>query len=481
MLFWLIPVAVVGGFFAILSVRAALFIPKKGQRVEGGNAAPVEFDAERAVTSLQRMVQLPTVSNYDKSKVDPAPFEAFRALLKELYPLVHKYATLERIGDGGVLYCLKGKTDDAPTVFMAHYDVVPAHEEQWQNPPFCGKRKDGELWGRGTLDTKGTLCAALEAAETLLQDGFVPARDIFFSFAADEEVAGDDAPSIVDALRARNIRPALVLDEGGAVVDGVFPGVTERCALIGTGEKGMMNVELLFESAGGHASAPPPHSPVGVLAQAVNRVEGRPFPAHLTKPAAEMFDTLGRHSTFVYRLIFANLWCFKGLLSSICKKSGGELNALMRTTCAFTAMRGSGAYNVLPPVASVGANLRLCPPDNIDSAKAYLKSVINNDAIKLRVFGASNPSPCADTKSEGYARVKTAIEQTWQDAIVSPYMMVACSDSRHFCKISDTVLRFSAMVLSGDDRKRIHGNDERIEEAKLKEAVAFYMRVISAS
>ena len=84
-------------------------------------------------------------------------------------------------------------------------------------------------------------------------------------------------------------------DEGGAVVDKVFPGVTAPCALIGIAEKGLCNVRFSVEGKGGHASAPPPHTAVGQAQQGVFRRGDHPFPARLSKPAKELFDTLGRH------------------------------------------------------------------------------------------------------------------------------------------------------------------------------------------
>jgi len=484
MMWLLIIPAIVVLFLFIICVRALLFKPKPQQKRPESAAVngfeKIGIDMERAISHLQAMVKIETIWNWDE---DPAgkSHEEFRALLPQLFPLLHEHCSCEQIGRSGLLYHLPGKSPDSPTVYMAHYDVVPADAEKWQKPPYSAIRENGEIWGRGTLDTKGTLCAVLEVAETLLAQGFVPDNDIYFSFGGDEETDSTDTETIVDVLESRGIKPALVLDEGGAVVENIFPGVKEPTALIGTAEKGMVNVSFSVSGMGGHASAPPVRSPVGVLARAVTRVEEDPFPAHICESVAHMFDTLGRHSTFAFRLIFANLWCFRGLFTLICKKAGGELNALVRTTCAFTQMQGSSARNVLPPSASVTANMRLMSPDNKDTVLKELENRVKDSTVEITRLTGVNPSPFSNMESEGYERLRNAIGETWPKAIISPYLMIACSDSRHYCRISDVVLRFSAMALSSDDRKRIHGNDERIREPQFKEALEFYKRMLITS
>lgn len=474
MLGWIILVLFVA-LIAVIWVRTAAFRPLPEAPVD---AAAEEVDEAKAIADLQALIRCKTVSYRDKDLEDDAEFAKLEALLPQLFPHVHEVCAFVKPGPRSLLFHWKGRSAEKPGVLMAHYDVVPVNQEAWSKPAFEALIEDGVLWGRGTLDTKGTLLGVLEAADTMIARGFTPANDLYLAFAGDEEISGEGAPTIVAWLTAHGVKPAFVLDEGGAVVENVFPGVAQPCAVVGTGEKGPMDVKLTMSTAGGHASTPPAHTPVGVLAQAVARVESHPFPFTLTAPAAQMFDTLGRRSTFLYRMIFANLWCFKPALNLLCKKSGGELNALVRTTVAFTQMQGSAASNVLPPDAWVGANLRLIGNETVESAQAYLRKVIGDDRVKVELVHGMNPSPISRTDDEPFARLSQAIRATWTDAIVSPYLMLACSDSRHYGQISDHVYRFSAMALSKEERGLIHANDERVPVATIAKTVAFYQRLI---
>ncbi len=437
-----------------------------------------ELDEEKIIKDMVDLIRCKTISYRDASLIDFDEYQKLHKLIEERFPLTHQHCILEHIDKTGLLYTWKGKASNAPIVCMSHYDVVPVVETLWTKPPFEGVIADDKIWGRGTLDTKGTFCAIFEAVEYLLSQGFVPEQDIYLAFSGEEEIDGSSCPSIVRELENRGVKPAMVLDEGGAVVENAFPGVTKECALIGIGEKGSLNLDFILHGKGGHTSTPPTHTTVGIMANAINAVESQPFPIEFTKPVLEMFDILGRHSNFTYRLIFSNLWLFKPVLAAICKKSGGELNAMLRTTCAFTKMQGSDAYNVLSPTVTAGANLRLIGSSTVDSALAYLKRIIANPNIEIKTVTGMNPSITSDTSCNEWVHLNNVIHNTWPDAVISPYLMIACSDSRHYCRITDRVYRFSAMKLSKEERGMIHGHDERIPISTLIKTVEFYIRFL---
>ncbi len=474
-MWWLIPVFIVVAFFAVLIIRTINFKPRK--QIDIINTEET-FDKEKAVKNLQELVRCKTVSYRDSSLEDDAEFQKLIDKLPKLYPNVFKHCEFTKLEDRGLLFCLKGKNDGDPAVLMAHYDVVPVLEEGWQKPPFEAIIEDNVMWGRGTLDTKVTFNGILFAADHLLANGFVPENTVYFAFSGGEEINGNGALHIVNYFSEKGITPSMVVDEGGGVVENVFPGVKMPCALIGIAEKGMLNAKYSVSSSGGHASAPKPNAPIDRLSKACCKVLSKPFKSHITPPVAQMFDTLGRYSSFLYRMIFANLWLFKPVLDMLCKMQGGELNALMRTTVAFTQMKGSDAPNVIPPKAEMVANMRLNPYDTMDSALEYLRKTVNDENVEITAIDGMNPSRISVTDCEGYNKVAKAVASTWKGSIVSPYLMVQCSDSRHYGKISDKVYRFSAMDLTAEERSTIHGHNERIRLDALYRSVEFFIRLL---
>lgn len=460
---------------AVMLVRAACFRP---HHKELAAREEVTFDGDAAIAALQALIRCKTVSSYNREEEDDAEFEKLIDLLPTLYPEVFRACSFRRLPDRALLFCWKGQTSGQPAVLMAHYDVVPVDEAQWEKPPFEAIIEDGVLWGRGSLDTKVTFNGVLSAADHLIAQGFVPQNDIYFAFSGGEEVNGEGAVHIVRYFKENGITPSMVVDEGGAVVENVFPGVKQPCGLIGIAEKGMINLSFSIKTAGGHASAPLAHTPIGLLSKACAAVEDHPFPMHITKPTEEMFDTLGRHSTFLFRVIFANFRVFRGLLDLVGKKTGGEINALLRTTVAFTQASGSPAPNVIPTSASMVANLRLNPEDTVDSAVERIRKTVDDDRVELTVLHGENPSPVSRTDDPAFQKVATAVANTWQGCVVSPYLMMQCSDSRHYRDLSDRVYRFSAMDLTAKERRTIHGNNERVRLDCAKRAVEFYIRLM---
>ena len=474
-MFGYLLLAIVLAFLAVVIIRTIRFKPKPQPALSDEE---ISFDKDAAVDALAQLVRCKTISYNDRSLEEDAEFQKLISLLPTLYPRVFDVCSVRQLPDRALLLRWPGKHNGDPSVLMAHYDVVPVNEENWEKPPFAGIIKDGVLWGRGTLDTKVTFNGIFSAANHLIGKGFQPENDIYFAFSGGEEVNGKGAPNIVQYFIDHHIQPAIVVDEGGAVVENVFPGVKQPCGLIGIAEKGMMNAQYRTVSAGGHASAPKPHTPVGVLAAACKRVEDHPFKAHIEGPAAEMFDTLGRYSTLLYRVFFANMWCFGWVLDLLGKTSGGEMNALMRTTVAFTQMEGSSARNVIPPEAKMVSNIRLNPADSVASALDYLHKTVNDPNVEITALESFEPSPISEIDCPAWDKVAAAVAETWRGCIVSPYLMVQCSDSRHYGKLSNHVYRFSAMDLSAEERATIHGSNERIRLETVAKAVEFYIRLM---
>ncbi|MBN2874965.1 MAG: M20/M25/M40 family metallo-hydrolase [Spirochaetales bacterium] len=441
-------------------------------------ALEVSVDADAAAAHLSALIQKRTVSSRNPDAVDGSEFEAFRRLLVELYPLTHKELERTIVDGNALLYRWRGAADGEPLVLMAHYDVVPASDDGWERPCFSGDIYDGKIWGRGSIDTKSTLVCAFEAVESLLKQGFKPSRDVYLSFGNDEETGGEGAPAIVRHLSASGVQPGLVFDEGGAVVRGVFPGVSKPLAMVGVAEKGVTDMELSVKSAGGHSSTPPRHGAAWRLARSIMRLEARQFPAAFPSATKAMFRALAPHASFGIRLLLANLWLFEPLLLRVFGASGGELNAICRTTMAVTMLEGSPAANVLPAEAKAVVNVRVAIGQSVATVVDRMKRVIDDPLVELRVLLPGEPSPVSELSGARFDALSETIRDVYPDVVVSPYVVLGGTDARHYATVSSTVYRFSPFELSKAERASMHAVNEALPVASLAKGVEFYQRLI---
>ena len=255
------------------------------------------------------------------------------------------------------------------------------------------------MWGRGALDTKCTLTAAMEAADGLIAQGFVPLNDIYLCFSGDEEIMGPTAEAILSTLAGWGVQPAFVLDEGGGVVSDALPGLRLPCALVGTGEKGLAELTVTATAKPGHAAMPPRHTAVGRLAAAVRRMERWPWPLRYTPPVRQLMEGAGRHARLPWRMVYANLGPLRPFISLWAALRGGEINALLRTTCAFTALSGSPAVNVLPDRASATASVRILPGENSKSVRRRAERLLRGLGVEIACRAVSEPSPPSLTET----------------------------------------------------------------------------------
>jgi carboxypeptidase PM20D1 len=477
----------VSAVVAVLLVLTTIVVARTlahSRRAEGTapSAVPeIPVDGAAAVARLARGLTFETISFGGDAPVQSEAFRAFQEHLATSYPRVHAVLEREAIATHSLLFTWKGSEPAlAPGLLMAHQDVVPVDAAVWQEPPFAGRIAGGELWGRGAIDDKGALFAILEAVERLLADGWTPRRSLLLFFGHDEETGGTGAIAAAGLLDARGIRPAFVLDEGGFVVSGLIPGVERPIALIGIAEKGSATLQLDLETEGGHSSVPPRHTAIGIMAEAIHHLETNPLPGRIDGATQETLQALAPELPFPVRAAISNLWLFGSLVEAVLA-GDPALDALQRTTTAVTMIEGGVKSNVLPSHVRATVNFRIRPGDSIEQVREHVRETIDDERIEITLAGGREPSEVSPTDSEGYALLASTIVETFPDAAVVPYVMVAGTDSRHFYAVTPNVYRFNPFRFRPETVTLPHGTDERLAVDGIPDAIRFYVRLIRNS
>lgn len=438
-----------------------------------------------SVLALRDILRLPTVAGGREDGTEPAPFVELHRLLRAHFPRTHEVGEVIDVPPHGLLIRIpsdpESPTADAdPVLLMAHMDVVPVGDEnRWTHPPLGADVVDGIIWGRGTLDDKGQLVAAIAAVESLLEDGGRPAREVWLSFGSDEEVMGTCAHNAVAVLRERGVTPWFVLDEGGAIASQAFPGITRPLGVIGVSEKGVLSLRLTASGRGGHASRPAKGGPAARIAAAITRLERRPFPARLSPATLEMLRRLGPHLPRPVRPLFARAGRAPGALAKVMVAAGPEAAALARTTIAVTTLSGSPAINVSPTSVRAGLNLRIAAGETAAAATERIRRIVGSD-IEVDVEESHDPSPISPIDDPAFVLLEETVTTVFPEAVPVPYVMYAATDSRHFTEICPRVYRFAPFRMSAKQRDSIHSYDERLGVEDFLDGVRWYRTLLDS-
>lgn len=454
----LVILAILVCLIIVLCVNAVK-IKAKNDNKEVKSFEP-QLDKDEIAKKLSRMVQVETISRPNQGVEEK--FAVMRGVLEELFPTLFEQSEKNVLAGNGLLLRWPGKdSSKAPYMFMSHMDVVPV-DGKWERDPFSGDISDGKVFGRGSCDTKGSLSVILSALDHLAQEGFVPGRDIYVLSTASEEVSGPDAHEAVQYFKDRGIKLDLVMDEGGGIVKGLIPGFDGAIAAIGISEKSQANADFIVKTDGGHASAPPRQSALGKLGEFVNDVEKNPpFDYKITPEFKKMLLSVAPYMNFAFRLVLANLWLFSPIMTPVLKRIP-TVRTMMGTTIAFTMAKGSDAFNVLPNEASVTANMRVSHHQGVRGSLEAIGAKAKEHGIIMKETSSFEIKSISDTSSDAFKALSAAIKGVYPGVAVTPFIVMANTDCRHFHEVCDTAVRFMPMKLRMEETKHVHTTDEFI-------------------
>ena len=364
---------------------------------------------------------------------------------------------------------------DGPSLLLlAHTDTVLADPAEWARDPWSGDLVGEEVWGRGALDMKGHVAAAVVAFASLAREGARPSGDVLLVLTADEEVGDDFGASWLAREHPDTVRADFGINEGGG----------ERCVfgdrvfyLCAVGEKATAPFKLRLHGRSGHASDP--HAADNALLKAGPVLEalGRLRPPETLIPEVRAFlaTVLGDVPPVEEALDRAR---------ELHPLAGQLVAPLLAATLSPTMIEASRKRNVIPGTCVVEVDCRLLPGQDPAEVEALLRAGVPGDweiewILAEQVGGTRSPM---DTP------LWRALER-WVDGVepgarLAPIVTAGFTDS-HYVRtppVAATVYGFFPLVAMEPQLAAalIHSADERIAVDDLELGVDLFRHLATS-
>lgn len=489
----------------------------------------------QSVAKMQQAVQIDT-SSYDDEPTNVSDnldkfqrFNEFHDFLKAEFPNFHKHLKLHHVNHFGLVYIWEGSDESLkPLLLMAHQDVVPINENtlgEWIHEPFSGYYDGKYLYGRGSGDCKNLLIGHMEAVEELIKLDFKPRRTVIFSYGFDEEVSGirNENAKFIEGLYGPNSLYA-VMDEGGVSLMDI--GET-KMAVVGTGEKGYLDLSISIQKKGGHSSIPQDHTAIGIMGSLIVQLENHKMPTYFTElnPTFYQYVCLAENSVDIDESLKQDI-----LRSQIDKKANENVRHFInrdryssyaiKTTQALDIINGGVKANALPEFVELIINSRVALEENIEIAfEKFLQDTeiiayrydlglevelpygngtqeliepTENGVLTIKPIQMLEPSPITPIGDKQWEIFAGTIRHVYENLaysdeysngekqiIVTPGLGTGNTDTKLYWNLTDHIYRYRPGVLPSVNANS-HGINEYIEFDSHLQIIAFIFEYIQA-
>ncbi len=369
-------------------------------------------------------------------------------------------------GRGNIVARLRGSGAKRPLLLLSHLDVVPAVAADWEHPPFGGEIVGGEIWGRGSLDTKNLTAVWMAFMLQVKRLDLRLERDLIFAATADEEMGGTWGVAWLVENRPELLDCEFALNEGG----GTGISLAGRTVFVyQTAEKGICWTRMTAHGTAGHASTPHTDNPVVHLAEALHRVGTTPLPMHATdsfrlfveRVAAKLPGQL--KDAFQLILEPGAQESALGMLPD--EHQANTVRAMSHNTAAPTVIHGSDKTNVIPQTATAQIDCRILPGETPESLLAELRQVLGLKGIPGEKIELALDRTSLATESAPDTALSKALEKALAkhapDAGLVPFLVPGGTDGR-FLRPKGVICYGFAPTLPGTAESTVHGKNERI-------------------
>jgi len=378
-------------------------------------------------------------------------------------------------GRGVVSARLKGSGEKKALILLHHLDVVPAVSADWSSDPFAGTIKDGYVYGRGAIDCKGVAVAQFMALALLKRAGVPLKRDIIFLGTADEEVGGRlGAGWFVEQHFDLIADAEFLLTEGGNIR--LQNG--QRWYNVDIAEKAPCWIQLEATGPAGHGSVPLRETAVTRLIRALEKIRIHETDIKVVPAVQSYFAALAAREAAAKAERFRDLE--KALRDPEFLKeftANPLYNALVRNTISPTVLEGSNKTNVIPAHARAQLDCRLLPGEDPQQFVATLEKVVNDPGVRFSIL-LNFPPLASEVETELFRAIRSVAERRDPSAPVVPAVLSGFTDAHYFRRKGIVSYGFTGLTIEEDDIRRVHGTDERLSLASLREGIATLLEIV---